>query len=404
MDLPNDSIGISDIIDWQECARRMTFKMKRFSGAEPPEAEVNPTKLYGAAFHDMVERVEDVDCTDEEAIQWAMSNGHRWIDEAAVEHFKTDLAIYREREPLGVRTVLNEGELRMPLLERDGKTIYLRGRIDRLYQSLTDPGKFFHRDYKSSAWPKTQEEVDNDKQFSTYNVLIHYHFPEIDDLDQTYDQLQFGELPTSRTEEQREAHLEWLRMAVTAILDDEDVGPDGLGVPSFNQWCRFCPIMESCAVIPQLTNYALAEIAQLAPAVKEGRKTIIELDPDLMDVFIEQLGTASTARQVLEKFEESVKAQLALLPADERAKYGYEMSRRMMDRFPPSAIKAMHNILGDRFYDLVSITKTSIESAPILAEHKDLILGMGDRRPGRPFVKKKAVRRGKMGTKRGPSR
>jgi hypothetical protein len=34
--------------------------------------------------------------------------------------------------------------------------IYLRTRIDRLYQRLDNPGVFVHVDYKSSRWPKTQ--------------------------------------------------------------------------------------------------------------------------------------------------------------------------------------------------------------------------------------------------------
>jgi hypothetical protein len=394
--LPNDSIGVSDVMDWQECARRMSFKMRRHSGGEPPEAAVNPTTRYGTAVHDLIEMVEaDDSLTDDQAIQ-ALFKRHRWLQPEDIEMLHQDLVVYRSREPLGVRTVMSETEIRVPLFEHEGRMIYYRGRIDRLYQSLTDPSVYYHRDYKSTKWPRTQKEVDEDKQLWTYNWGLHEYLPEIGTLVQTYDQLLAGELETSKTDEEREQILEWLVMAVTAVLEDEEYGPDGLLVPSFNDWCAYCPIMRDCPVIPQLTNYALAEIAVLAPEVKNGRKSEIELDPDLLTVYVDQLERAGKAKGVLEKFEKAVKATLLKLPQHEREALGFTLRSKSFDAFSPESVKVAHQLLGDdAFYRLVSMSKQGLESAVGADKTKlELIIGMADKRKGAPYpVKKGAGRR-----------
>lgn len=396
MDLPDDSIGISDIIDWQECPRRMSYKMQRHTDGEPPEAAVNWTKRFGSAFHDGVEHIEASNCTDDEAIQFLMANGHRWMQPEDMENLKADFATYRTREPLGVRTVWNEHELRVPLFVHEGRMIYFRGRIDRLYQSLSDPSVYYHRDYKASNWPKTQDEVDDDPQMESYNFAIFETLPQIGTLVQTYDQLHFGEIEVKqKTDQDRERRRQWLITSIKAILEDDEFGPDGLLVPEFNRWCRFCPIMESCAVIPKLSRYALAEIASVAPAVKEGRSTVVKLDPDLFDIYIEQLEQAMLAQGVLERYVETVKAHLAQMPKHEREAAGFALRTRSFDVFSVDALKAAHQILGDeRFYRAISLSKMAVERVATDTE-KSLIVGMTDKRPGKPFVVKKTQRKGK---------
>lgn len=392
MDLPNDSVGISDIIDWQECARRMSFKLKRFTEGEPPEAAVNPTKLYGAAIHDLVEIVENDDTLDDDAAIQVLFKTHRWLTPEVVEELKADLQIYREREPTGVRTILSETELRVPLFVYKGRQIYFRGRIDRLYQDLDDPTTFRHRDYKSSRWPRTQSEVDSDKQLWAYNFLIYETYPEIETLLQTYDQFNFGELETEKTEDERVQIKDWLIKAITAILEDDEVGPDGLGVPAFNDWCAYCPLMMSCPVVPKLTDYALAEIAKIAPEVKKGAKTEVVLDPALFDVYVEQLPDVSTAKGVLERFESAVKARLMELPQHEREAYGYTLRKRSRDTLPTEGLRAAHRLLGDEFYRLATLSKTAVNKVAD-ATVRDLILGMTDRRVGSVFVTRKSFKK-----------
>jgi hypothetical protein len=393
--LPNDSIGISDILDWIECPRRASYKVQRFVSGEPPEAAANPTTKYGTAFHDAVEYIENNAglITDYEAIQYLIANGHRWLTPEDIQHLKTDFETYRKRQPTGVRTVMNEAELKIPLFVHNGVQIYFRGRIDRLYQSLSNPDLYFHRDFKSSTFPKTKAEVDADLQMWAYNWALHEWMPEIGTLVQTYDQLQFGEIETSKTEAQREWMRDWLIMQITAILEDDEFGPDGLLVPSFNKWCRTCPIMESCPVVPQLSQYALAEISSLAPEVKDGRSTKVKLDPDLLDFYVGELEKVAQAKGVLERFEKTVKAHLQLLPPAQRERLGYALRHKSLDHFPPDALKAAHNLLGDDFYRVISLSKSSLATVGANETTEALILGMADKRKGQPFIQRKSMPR-----------
>lgn len=390
MKLPEDAIGISDITDWQECPRRMSYKMKRWTeDGEPPEAASNWTKRYGAAFHDVVEWLEADQITDEVALQRAMRKYR--LDPEEIARLKVDLEVYHDRAPTGVRTVMVEKEIRVPLFQRAGRMFYFRGRIDRLYQSLSDPGLFFHRDYKSSAWPRTQKEIDNDKQLWSYNFGLHETFPEIRTLVQTYDQLSYGELHTQKNDAQREEIREWLILAMEEVMDDDEIGPDGLLVPKWNNWCPWCPIMESCAVVPMLSDFALSEIAKLAPETKNGRKSEVNLDPDLFDVYVERLEQVSTAKGVLERYEQTVKRRLLDLPEDERKRYGYERRTKTIDVFSADALRAAHELLGDDFYRIASLSKAALSSA-LSGEDEtklNLIVGMADKRGGATYAQKR---------------
>lgn len=391
MDLPNDSIGVSDLKDWQACPRRMSFSMKRWGpDGEPPEAKINPNVRYGTAVHDAIEYIEETGASNEEAIQHLLSNGHRWIDPEVAEEIKADLDVHRDRDdPLNWKLVMNETDIRVPLMVYGGKQIFFRAKIDRLYQHVNDPGYFWLRDAKSSRWMRTQEEVDDDTQMSAYDWGLREWMPEIDRLKISYDQLRFGEIETSRTDDDRQKISEWLRMATISVLNDDEYGPDGLLVPEFNQWCAYCPIMESCAVVPLLTDYALAEIARLAPEVKEGRTVRVDLDPDVFDVYVDQLEKVATARGVLERFEKTIKARLQEMPLAEREAYGYKLTTRNFDVFSPEALRAAHRLLGDDFYAIVSLSKQALTRAVGEDESKlKLLIGMADRRPGAQFVRR----------------
>lgn len=393
MQLPHDSVGVSDIKDWVECPRRMSYQMKRHTlGKDPPEAELNPNVRYGSAIHDAIEYVEKQGASDDEAVQFLIAHGHRWLEPDDIAEIKEDLTVYRTREPLGVRTVMAETEIRVPLLIHKGTQIFYRGRIDRLYQSLEDPTRYFHRDYKSSRWRKTQEEVDRDVQMSAYNWALYEWMPELEfgTLSQTYDQLKFGELHTSRSPKDRREIQDWLRMQVVAILEDEDYGPDGLLVPSFNDWCAYCPIMESCAVVRDLSDYAVAQIALLAPEQKKGRKTEIALDPALFDVYLAELPKAMKAKGVLDRYEKAVRAALLKLPTSERERLGFDTRSKRIDVFSAEAMRAAHGLLGDDFYEIASMPKTALQSA--LRGDPDrlkLVLGMADQVSGAPYVQAK---------------
>lgn len=387
--LPSDSIGISDIMAWRECPRRMDFGMRRHTDAgEHPEA-VTVSTAYGSAFHDIVEFVEREDAFDDEAVQHGFDHWARWLEPDDLERLRADLATYRARDYLGVRTIAVEGEFRVPLVTLpDGKIIFFRFKVDRLYQSLTDEGLFISIDYKTSRWRRTEEEVHSDVQQWAYNWGLHEVFPEIRHLSQFYDQLRYGAVPTSKTDAQRAQIKEWLTRHVLAILKDDERGADGLLQPKLNDWCAYCPIAESCTVVADATDFALAKIAALAPERKEGRKTIVELDPARMDEYVAKLDDVQRAKKLLERYESSVRDVLLRMPQQRRESYGYDVREKKLDRFGPEALRRMHERLGDRFYEAAGVSKTAIERV-LEDEDREFVLGLAEKTSGSPYVQRR---------------
>lgn len=360
MDLPNDSIGISDILAWMDCPRRMSFSMKRWTDSgEPPEAAIQ--HAYGSAIHDVLHAIEKGGLSDDLAIQLAFDKWGWALGPEELERLKKDIGIYREREVVGVNTIMNEDELRVPLMEREGRIIYFRGKIDRLYNFKANAGLFLHKDYKSSAWRKTEAEVHEDLQLWSYNWALFEFLPQIERLMQRYDQLNYGEVSTEKSDAQRRWIAEWLRRQVTAILNDESWDPsDGLLEPRFNDWCPWCPIMESCAVIPQLTDFAAQRIALLSPHTVQVAK--VGLDATGIETYVKQLDAVGTAKKTLDVYEKRVKELIRALPSSQQQVLGWKVSPRHGNTWDEEALRYAHEILGDDFYRVVSLTKKRLDS------------------------------------------
>jgi hypothetical protein len=380
MKLPGNAVGPTDIQAYRECPRRFAFGMRRHTDdGEHPEAQSTAT-AYGSAVHEAIAYAESQDADDQAAVQRAFDRYARWLEPADLQRLRTDLQTYRQRDYLGVRTVAVERELRMPLFEHEGEMIYLRTRIDRLYQDRVDPGLFTHVDYKSSAWPRSQREIDEDRQLWITNLIVHDVFPECERLEQVYDQLNFGQLHARKTDAQRALIREWAIHQITAILHDSELAP------TKNEWCPWCPIMESCPIVPQLTEFSLAQIAVLAPQHKQGRKTVVELDPELFDHYAEQLEDVGLARKVLERYDDAVRETLRRMPTTERERLGYQLAPRSRSGFSPDALRAAHELLGDDFYLIAGLTKTAVEQ--LGSAYTDTVLSLAEPHAIAPALKR----------------
>lgn len=354
MQLPDNAIGISDINAYRDCPERMAFQMKRWTEeGEPPEAE-GPNTAYGSAIHHAIDKTINELLDDDEAIEDAFREYGRWLDPDDMEMMEHDLETYRVRNQVyaTARLVTAEGDFKVPLFVHEGEMIYFRFKLDRLYQDIQHPEVFYHRDYKSSKWRKTQTEVHGDLQMWAYNWGIHEHFPECRDLRQVYDQLHFGEVSTRKSDAQRRQIKDWLIRQVKAILADDDLEP------SFNTWCPWCPLLASCREPLRTSEFAVARLAALAPAVGKGGK--LDLDPDLIETYISEYERATIARKALEKFEEAVKDVIRDLPQANRAYHGYEMGGRSADTWTPNAMAELHDMLGDEFYAVTKVTKGAL--------------------------------------------
>lgn len=339
--------------------------MKRHSGIglqsdeNTPEAGSYAT-WYGSAVHHVMQLAEE-GYGDEDAVQETWNVYGRYLNPSDVRLLSEDLAKYHERDMPNTRTVMNEDELRIPLFKHDGTQYYFRARIDRLYERLDAPGTFIHKDYKSSRWAKSSEEVASDPQMWAYNWALHEWLPEIDNLLQVYDQLRYGQEFTRKTEKQRKEIREWIEISARAILLDDDVRSDGLGKPSLNKWCAWCPIMESCPVVPELTEFAELEIDTLAPTAKVGRASVVQVDEGRLEEYLEVYGKAKQAQTILKRFVERINEMIKEMPETERLGVGFSLRERSATRFSESALRDLHTTLGPDFYEVVSVTKTALE-------------------------------------------
>lgn len=373
MKLPSHEIGISDLLGYRDCPRRMSWSMKRHTPEGEPVEATTPDNAYGHAIHETLWAIEEDDLSDEQAILATFKRWTRWLDPSDLERLKRDIAVYRSRD-VGPewKTVLNEGELRMFLMEYKGERWFFRGKIDRLYQHRQHPGLFLHKDWKSSKWPKSEEEIDNDLQFWSYNLLIHDYYPECEELRQSYDMLGAGAVTAATKNAQaREQIREWLQLAAMAVIDDDDLQEDGLLKPSWNEWCPWCPLKMDCTEVTQgLTRYADATLKAIAPSIpilkkdgSPGKRTEVKLDVDMFDDYVRELPKVGRARQTMERFEKTVRDSLRRMPEQSRDALGARLLEKTLTEWGPDDLRAVHDLVGDdAFYHLVGLTKTSVES------------------------------------------
>jgi hypothetical protein len=51
------------------------------------------------------------------------------------------------------------------------------------------------------------------------------------------------------------------------------------------------------------------------------------------------------------------------MPAEDRQELGFDLRGRTRTEFSGDALRALHERLGDQFYEIVGLTKTSLEEA-----------------------------------------
>lgn len=397
MRLPDNSIGITDLLTYRECQRKFSHGMRRHSegGDAPGDKPVHPAWHYGTIVHDGISWIEEDMLTNDEAVERCFDVHARWIEPEDADRLRADFETYRSRDESGVILVANEKEIKVPLMRWDyengvevtdgssGETIYFRGRIDRLYQNAQNPSIFIHRDYKSSRWRTSEEEVHEDKQLWAYNAAIFRVWPECQDLTQWYDQLRYGDIPTKKSGEQRAQMWEWLKREVASVLRAPDENPE----PTHNEWCPWCPIMESCSEVPRLAGWAIARIEELAG--ESGK-----IDPELLkdgsfDDYVEDLPLIERARKMAERYEESVRGELKKLPDTRLDELGYKKSERSSTSWTPEAMRATIDRVGiDKFLLLVGMTKSRVEKM-LNDDDKEAVMGMATKGKGSLTVTRK---------------
>lgn len=348
--LPDNSIGVSDILQARLCGTRWEFDMQRWSAQGERPGATNPNNAYGSAMHHAIALSEE-GFSDEEAIEGAVREYGRWLDPDDVEDLADDMEKYHERDYVGVRTVASEQNMKVPLFRHEGEQIYYRFTLDRLYVRVNNPTSFIHIDYKSSKHRKSDEEVHKDPQLWAYNWAIFEMWPECEDLHQVYDQFNFGSIPTRKNAQQREQIKKWLIQQVKAILAIE--APK----PKFNEWCPWCPLMESCQEPRRAADFAQMRIEELAPP---GVDLVTLVGGDL-ETYLQDMYQFETVRKTVERYEEAVKGVLRELPPERLQQLGWGKYPSSRDVWSPDALRRVYNLTGDTFFLLVKMTKTNIQ-------------------------------------------
>jgi hypothetical protein len=363
MKFPDNSIGISDLVGYLECPQRAELGMRRHTGKAAPESW-SPANAYGSAIHlgiHVLDETGDV----EQAVTTAFREFKQWLDPDGLQLLRDDLDTYLLREPLGYRTVFSEGEIKVPLfVHPTAGQIYFRARIDRLYVREDDDTSFLIVDYKSSRWPKSEDEVMTDPQGWAYQWGVREYMPEIETLNHRYDQLRFGMIETSKNEEQLARMKKWLIEAATAALEDDEMAP------SFNDWCGYCPLRMDCSEIREgLTDFALARIAVLAPRepkLKQDGTPGKRLGPPQLDEerfaeYTAVLPKVDKAKTTLEAFSNTVKATLKEMDLDHRTELGYRLREKKNRGLSANGLRAIHEALGDDFFQIADLSRAAAE-------------------------------------------
>lgn len=355
------AVGITDLIAYRDCPRRASYGTRRHAGKGiqnpallTPEAGSREA-AYGSCVHDAIWALEEGhDIASAAQVGWDRW-GH-WLQPDDLALLREDLENFGRRDFQNVRTVLSEDEIRVPLTLQDGRLAYFRARIDRLYERLDAPGHFILVDYKSSRWARGEAEVREDLQLWAYDWLVWEYFAgEIVDLVCIYDQLRYGQIPTRKTDAQRAKMRAWLVAQMSSYFADEDYQADGLLPPRHNQWCPWCPILESCPIIERLSEFALTRIASIRGEDIAGAGDVGR--------YSELYSTAKDAAKVIKLFVDSMNDVARELPQDERDRLGFKIGERRNTTFPPEALARLRARIGDeRFLELVAMPKTRLET------------------------------------------
>lgn len=366
-----NALGISDILAYRDCPARFAYGMRRHlelpphlqiepgERDEPPES-TNWTNVYGSAIHEAIAEVER-GATHAQAIDTALQRYGVWLTPDDITLLRDDLEVYEQRKPPrdDVELVAAERDMRVPLfVTDDGVQMFFRFKLDVLHRLKAHPDVFLSRDYKSSAHRKSEQEVHADLQQWSYSFGIHELYPECRQLFQTFDQLKFGEIRTSKNAEQREHMRQWLIDMVKVILADERYKPKR------NEWCRWCPMVVTCRETKRATEFERGRLALVAPLVKEGRKIKVAFWDEgahLEELIRDDLPRMMEVRKHIAKVEEMLKGVIEEMGLEERERLGWLVRERTNRRITTEGLRELHEMLGDSFYELVNLPMSRLE-------------------------------------------
>lgn len=324
------------------CPRQ--YKAKYVDKDAPPTHRSFPL-VYGSYVHDVLYRMEEDGLTPDEALVQCLPPelGPEHMEEA-----RQDIESYMQRgaSPTDLYgTVGVEKDLAALLyVDEEYGEIWFRGIIDWMGVDLDNPDILHFADYKTNRTPPSRDQVRRDHQLKAYHWLVQQHVD-------TYgarrvvahlDAIKWHDIEVPFTDMEIEEWRTWAEAICRQILRDEDAKP------KLNPACDWCPVKETCPAYVALPKSAQA----LAGGVTELT------DP------AQRLRWRDAANKVRLLLEKQVK-EIDKGFADEAERAGrltvgntaWDIETDWRDQID---LHQLHDVLGERFYRVVTASKTSI--------------------------------------------
>ena len=308
---------------------------------------------YGTIIHRALELMETEPQTPEDALSkvWKVQMGADWWAEAV-----EDLRRYLERpaSPLSNYAVIaTEKHLTAELyVDPDFGPVDFQGYIDAVAVDYHTPNLLHVVDFKTNRQPPSVDDVRADAQGKGYSwlalqnagQLVHGAAPEDIKVVFHLDAIKWRELPPIHfSAHDLDMWHGWMVAVVRAILRDEEAKP------IINPGCAHCPVAASCPAYQALPDKAAA---------------LLRVKPDDRDELARWAVKVNDMRLLLEKAfkraNEDFSADASQL--GEVVAGGQRWAPEVQWANAPDT-RQLHRVLGDRFYDAVTVTKAGIERA-----------------------------------------
>jgi hypothetical protein len=318
--------------------------------------EKAPELLHGIVVHRALHLMEVNTLGPEEALKEAWSESPDFLS-LGPEHYAEALKsltgyVERESSPMDrFAGLANEVRMSARLYDDDDfGPVDIQGVVDRISTDYDDPTLIHATDFKTNRYPPSVEEVKKDLQAKTYPWLIYRNLDKLnlgDAFDQPkvifhLDAINWRELPgVYFSEADLEEWHDYVVAIVRAILRDKE------GAPVLNPGCARCPFKVGCPAYESLPN---------------GAEDLLKVKPADREALADWLRTLSTYRLLLKKAEDEANDQFAqdamTTGLIEAGVYRWERVPRLVAQLDT---RRLHELLGDEFYDLVTVTQTALE-------------------------------------------
>lgn len=380
MRLPDNSLGVSDAMQYHRCPRLFFHNMMRHVRGEAPIAIAGQYSMplaYGNAVHEaalLVVQNPNIYLDDAVDAAW-----QAWAHLLEPEHhaeIKQDVAIIIERtqEATNLRLIAAERDMKVELFtgndpepnvpieewgdEREEWYNY-RFKIDALYVDTEDPTHYVIRDFKTYRRMKWQEDIDNDMQFTAYSWGVKQLFPNATRVTIWVDQVKHGETFSMRTERDEAAFVDWMTSTIRAIL--RNPSESIANTPTLNDFCAWCPILDTCAIKEFATDFALSKIAHVADVDMGNVNDISQ--------YVYDYETAKQALKALEEYKKRVESFLKDHPGTYAGREYYTKDIKT-DAWPVAKVA---EVVGPEEAMRLAkpLTKTALD--PIMGEHREAL-------------------------------